>query len=262
MKSYNVFVTAFVPTATVCAMLVCADPNLPRDISLHRLVSVIVPFDVLFRMAGWSAFGQLAINTLCILAWSTATGLAATWTTPRLVRYAHARRRDLGSGRYQCSIRELLILLALLAVLARFAGPTVVRQVARWRIPARMGMVRGVTQVRITKLEPDEEGPQQTIIATDTSDIELITSDLAACVRVEGYNKCMPAQYQIELLSGNRVMLDISPTECCGIFGSGGRYYRDTSHAFRDVVDLVYVRESTQNGKVPAKTMSPSPSPQ
>jgi hypothetical protein len=168
----------------------------------------------------------------------------------------------LGSGRYQCSIRELLILIAILAVLARFAGPPVMRQVAQWRIPARMGMVRGVTQVRITKLEADVEGPQLTIIATDTSDIELITSDLAACVRVEGYNKCMPPKYQIELLNGNRVVIDISPTECCGIFGSGGRYYRDVSHAFRDVVDSVYVRESTQNGKVPAKTMSPSPSPQ
>ncbi len=261
MKPYNVFVTAFVPTATVSAVLVCADPNLPRNISLHLLVSVIVPFDVLFRMAAWSSFGQFVINTLCILAWSTAIGLAATWTAPRLVRYARARYGDFCSGRYQCSIRELLFLLALLAVLARFAGPTVVRQVARWRIPPRMGMVRGVTQVRITKLEPDDEGPQQTIIATDTSDIELITSDLAACVKVDGYNKCEPAQYQIELLSGNRVVLDISPTACCGIFGSGGRYYRDVSHAFRDVVDLAYVRESTQNGKVPAKTMSPSPSP-
>ena len=105
-------------------------------------------------------------------------------------------------------------------------------------------------------------GPEQTIVATDTSDIELITSDLAACVRVDGYNDCMPPQYQIELLSGDRVVLDIRPTACCGIFGSGDRCYRDVSHAFRDVVDSVYVRESTQNGKVPAKTMSPFHSPQ
>jgi hypothetical protein len=161
---------------------------------LHLLVSVIVPFDVLFRMAGWSSFGQFAINTLCILAWSTAIGLAATWTAPRLVRYARARYGDFCNGRYQCSIRELLF--------------------------------------------------------------------LAACERVDGYNDCIPPQYQIELISGGRVMLDVRPTACCGIFGSGDRCYRDVSHAFRDAVDSMYVRASTQNGKVPAKTTDVSSSAQ
>jgi hypothetical protein len=124
-----------------------------------------------------------------------------------------------------------------------------------------MGMVRGVTQVRITKLESYTDIPEQTIVATNTLDIESITECLAACERVDGYNDCIPPQYQIELISGGRVVLDVRPTACCGIFGSGDRCYRDVTHAFRDVVDSVYVRKSTQNGTLPAKTTDLLPSP-
>jgi hypothetical protein len=198
---------------------------------LHRLVSVIVPFDVLFRMAGWSSFGQVAINTLCILAWSTAIGLAAAWTTPRFVRYAQARYGDVCGGRYQCSIRELLILIALMAVLARLAGPLVMSAFGRSHIPADFNMVRGVTHVRITQFDPYTEGPGQTIVTTNKVDLESITRCLVACEKVDGNNRCMPPQYQIEFCRGGRVVLDVQPTQCCGIFACGDRHYRDQPRA-------------------------------
>lgn len=262
VKRHDVFVATFVSVATVCGLLTCMDTRLPQDTLVHYLVSVIVPFDATFRTAEWNVDSQFAITALCILVWSTTIGLAVAWAVPRFVVYVRARYSDVCSGRYQCSIRELLILIALLAVLTRFAGPLVMNVFGRWQIPADMEMVRGATQVRITQFDPYTEDPGQPIVTTNKSDLESITGCLVACKKVDGYNRCMPPQYQIEFCRGGRVVLDVQPTQCCGIFSCGDAYYRDVTHAFRDVVEAVYVRVTTQNGTLPAKTNGMSSSPQ
>lgn len=256
----DIFVAAFVATATLGALLTCLDSHLSPDSQVHRVVSIVVPFDALIRFAEWNAVVRLGANSVCIAMWSTAVGCAATWIVPPLLRYARSRSHDFRHRRYRLSVRELLLLVALLAILVRIAGPPTVRQIARWRMNAgrtyngslswlaeRFGTIHGVTEVRITRLDPFVEGPERTIAVTNVADIEEITAGLAVCVRVAQYNDCIPSEYRIEMLSGDRVVVRASPTACCGIFGSGDAIYRDWG-TLRYHVAAVYQRETAATG--------------
>lgn len=155
--------------------------------------------------------------------------------------------------RCRLSIRTLCAVTVLSALLARFAGPTVVSHVSRWFFDKQtaeqafvlslghpLGDIPGVDGVRISELDTYSVVVLRAVEVTNPGDVTAVTKAVSSCIKVRGENLCVPPEYQIELLRGKDTVLSICPTACCGIFTIPAGSYEDDGKELRDLVATLY----------------------